>query len=178
MNSERGYVPCFIALGGNLGNRTENLRWAARMLMQHAHIKQLESSPVYESAAHTKKTTEQQPAYLNAVLKLETTLDPLDLLTICLDLERERGRVRQDDHGWEPRTLDLDLLTYGTMSRISDRLTVPHPRLFERRFVLKPWHDLAPSFWVPAPFEKKVSALLEACPDSTKLVRTADSLLD
>lgn len=178
MRPARANTTCFIALGSNLGHRSENLQWAARKLEQHTGIQEIKVSPVYESEAHTKKTDEHQPAYLNAVLKLQTRLDPLALLAICLELEQERGRIRSKDHAWEPRTLDLDVLAYGTMSRFTKRLTIPHPHLHERLFVLQPWHDLAPAFWVPAPFEKSIDALLEACVDPTKLVRTTDSLLD
>lgn len=168
----------FIALGSNLGDRAVHLRWAAQKIHQHTGIEDAEASPIYESMAHTKNQDEQQPAYLNAVLGIKTQLDPLALLEFCLELEQERGRVRTEVEAWEPRTLDLDLLAYGAMSRRSNRLTIPHPRLHERRFVLQPWNDLAPSFWVPAPLEKSVGELLQACPDATKLVRSTVSLLD
>lgn len=178
MSHTGAYVPIFIALGSNLGNRAENLNWAAKKISLHPGIEDAEGSPIYESVAHTKKPGEEQPAYLNAVLALKTRLAPLALLAFCLDLEQERGRMRTKDHGWEPRTLDLDVLAYGAMSRTTNRLTIPHPRLHERRFVLRPWNDLEPAFWVPAPFEKHVVDLLNVCPDATKLVRSTDSLLD
>lgn len=178
MVHEDAAVRCFIALGSNLGDRLENLKWAAAKIQEHTRIYKTTASPVYETEAHTRRPDEAQPAFLNAVLEVSTSLDPLKLLAFCLDLERERGRVRAAAHEWAPRTLDLDILAYGALSRTSEVLTVPHPRLAERRFVLKPWSDLAPGFWVPAPFQKTVNELLEASPDSSELTQTRALLLD
>jgi 2-amino-4-hydroxy-6-hydroxymethyldihydropteridine diphosphokinase len=178
MADQQATVRSFIALGSNLGDRLANLRDGAATLRSHAGIYRLEASPVYETVALTKAESEIQPAYFNAVLGLETTLDPLDLLDLCLEIERERGRVRAEPHDWQPRTLDLDMLAYGALSRITETLTVPHPRIAERRFVLEPWNDLAGAFWVPAPFEKTVGALLRDAPAGEAPVRTKHRLLD
>jgi 2-amino-4-hydroxy-6-hydroxymethyldihydropteridine diphosphokinase len=88
-----------------------------------------------------------QTPHLNVVVELSTRLDPFALLAHCHRLERSAGRVRTVRNG--PRTLDVDILLYGDVTMVSDELTVPHPRMQERRFVLAPLSDLAPEFAQP-----------------------------
>ena len=127
-------------------------------------------SPVYESEAHTLAPGEQQPPYLNAVVQVRTHRTPEALLDVCRDLERAAGRRRR--RRWAPRRLDLDLLLVDEVTCATDRLTLPHPRLAERRFVLQPLHDLAPDLHVPPPFDASVDDLLYATPDLKTLHRT------
>ena len=163
----------FLALGSNLGDRAAYLRGAVAAFCRHPAVQVVAASPVYESAAHVLPG-QAQPDYLNAVVWLRTTLAPEALLNFCLQLEAAAGRVRTTR--WAPRTLDLDLLAWDDLVRCDERLTLPHPRLAERRFVLRPWADLAPDFYVPAPFCATVAALLQRCPDRASLRRTGVSL--
>lgn len=84
----------------------------------------------------------EQPDFQNAVVKLETQLSPEDLLDGLQKIENQQGRVRKQENG--PRTIDLDILLYDSLSIRSERLTIPHPRMYERTFVLKPLSDIAP----------------------------------
>lgn len=166
----------YIALGANLGERLETLRAAVRGLAAHTDITVLRTSPVYETKAHTPVAGETQPPYLNAVVEVETTLPPAVLLTYCHDLERAAGRARRTR--WAPRTLDLDLLLYGSETCATPHLTLPHPRMADRRFVLQPLADLAPTLYIPAPFDATVSDLLVACPDPDEPARTENVLVE
>lgn len=168
-------VDAFIALGANLGERIEQIRSAVERLAAHPAIEVRATSPVYESEAHTLDDGEEQPPYLNAVVRVETTLAPEELMAVCQRIEQAAGRRRT--RRWAPRRLDLDLLMVGSVTRRGERLTLPHPRLAERRFVLRPWADIAPNLYVPAPFENTVAALLERCPDPADLIPT-DHVLD
>lgn len=163
----------FLALGSNLGDRAAYLRGAVAAFRQHPAVQVVAVSPVYESTAHVLPE-QAQPDYLNAVVWLRTTLAPETLLDFCLQLEAAAGRVRT--MRWAPRTLDLDLLAWDDLVRCDARLTLPHPRLAARRFVLQPWADLAPDFYVPAPFCATVAELLQRCPDRAPLRRTGVSL--
>lgn len=104
-----------------------------------------------------------QPDYINAVAALETRLSPRRLLAELHRIERRQGRIRP--RRWGPRTLDLDLLLYGRRRRRTLHLMLPHPRLHQRRFVLRPLADLAPTLRVPGWYDDRgrVSALLAAC---------------
>lgn len=132
----------FLALGANLGDRDGALRFAVEALGGGGAIRVLRSSSVYET---DPVGGPEQPSFRNAVLEVETDLDPHALLDRALAIETERGRVR--DVRWGPRVLDIDLLEGtdedGVPIRIDDdRLTVPHPRMRERAFVLVPLAEL------------------------------------
>lgn len=125
----------FLALGSNLGDRAAALRGAIEGL--HARgILVLRSSAVYE----TDPIGPPQPAYLNAVIEVETDLDARALLERCLAVEADLGRERTER--WGPRTIDIDLLTFGSQVVDEPGLVVPHPRMYERAFVLVPLGDL------------------------------------
>lgn len=124
----------FVALGSNLGDRRGHLRRAVAGLPDVVAV-----SGVYETEPVGKQ---DQGAFLNMAVELRTALDPYELLRWCLLLEQDAGRVRTER--WGPRTLDADVLLHGDTSIQSDLLTIPHPRMFERRFVLQPMADLAP----------------------------------
>lgn len=165
-------VYAFVALGANLGDRVGALRRAVEGLGVHPQIRVEAVSPLYETPAHTLPPHAPQPPYLNAVVRLRTTLPPERLLAYAHELERAAGRVREGVPRWSPRPLDLDLLLYGRERRSGgargpDSLVLPHPRLGERRFVLRPLADLAPNFYVPPPFSTTVADLLARCPDPT-----------
>ncbi|MFT5142829.1 MAG: deoxyguanosine kinase [Rhodothermales bacterium] len=155
-------IVAYLALGSNSGDRASLLQGAVDQLEEHQSIEVIAASGVYESAAQT--TGDTQPAYLNAALQIRTSLDPGHLLAACLAIEASNGRVRTTGGRWEQRTLDIDLLLYGHDQIDQTGLTVPHPRLADRRFVLQPLADLAPNLFVPG-WNASVSALLTDCPD-------------
>ena len=135
----------YVGLGANLGDRERTLRDAVNALSAEDGIEVV--------AVSTLRETEpvgvgEQPLYLNGAAELETTLAARELLDRLLAVEQRFGRVRvPGEHG--PRTLDLDLLLYGDGVIEEAGLTVPHPRLHERRFVLEPLAELAPGLVVP-----------------------------
>ncbi len=128
-------VEVAIALGGNLGDRHAHLRRGVAALPPAVLVRRL--SPLYESAPWG---VSDQPAFLNAVLLAETALAPLALLDCLKAIERAAGR--EQGPLWGPRPLDLDILLYGDAIIREERLTVPHPRMAERNFVLRPLADL------------------------------------
>lgn len=130
-----------IALGANLGDRLANLRSAAAMLAESSGLRLLAASRLYET---TPLGPSDQPQYLNACVAVETNRPPRTLLDACLRTELELGRSRPlDAVRWGPRIIDLDLLLYGGRAIDEPGLTVPHPSLHERGFVLEPLADIA-----------------------------------
>lgn len=166
-------IPAYAALGSNKGDRFGFLKSAVEALAGTDGIQVVRSSPVYESDAVTQG--DQQSPYLNAVLELRTTLPAPELLARFLEVESSNGRDRTPGVRWEARTLDIDLLLCGQEELAHSGLTVPHPHLAERRFVLKPLNDLAPNLFVPG-WARSVRALLLACPDQAPL-REFDGIL-
>jgi 2-amino-4-hydroxy-6-hydroxymethyldihydropteridine diphosphokinase len=138
-------VIAYIGLGSNLGDRRQHLQSAVAALEQTAGLEVLRLSPVYETAP--VGSPPGQGPYLNAVLEVESSLGPQELLKVLLELEQKQGRVRREHHG--PRTLDLDLLLYGDVVQQAPELALPHPRLHERAFVLEPLAQLVPGLIHP-----------------------------
>jgi 2-amino-4-hydroxy-6-hydroxymethyldihydropteridine diphosphokinase len=166
----------YLGLGSNEGDRLAHLRAAGQRLEAGEALRVKRASPVYETEAHTLSPDDEQPPYLNAVLSVAMDSSPEELLQRAQAIERAEGRVRSGENRWRPRPLDVDLLAVGTLTRQTDTLTLPHPRLGERRFVLRPWADLAPNFVVPPPFNRSVQSLLTDCPDTAPIRRTAHRL--
>ncbi len=130
----------WIAFGSNLGERLENLKAALNLLVANPQIELHRKSSVYQTAPVGGPGNQND--YFNAVVALETSLDPTHLLRLCLAVEDELGRVRKEVNG--PRTIDLDLLLYGDLIIDTVELILPHPRLAERLFVLDPLAEIAP----------------------------------
>jgi 2-amino-4-hydroxy-6-hydroxymethyldihydropteridine diphosphokinase len=131
-------VTAYVALGANLGDAVGALREAVQALAQTPGISEVRCSRLYRSAP----VDASGPDFVNAVVELRTLLTAPELLETMQALETDAGRLRPYRHA--PRTLDLDLLLYGSASVSSARLTVPHPRMEERAFVLVPLSELAP----------------------------------
>ena len=135
----------YIGLGSNLGDRAATLQGALDALSAHPQIdavrcsRRIETEPVGGPS--------DQPRYLNAVAELTTTLGPDALLTLLQTVETRLGRTRSVPNA--PRTLDLDLLLYDDLCRTTPELTIPHPRMHERRFVMAPLAEIAPDAWHP-----------------------------
>jgi 2-amino-4-hydroxy-6-hydroxymethyldihydropteridine diphosphokinase len=149
-------VTGYVGLGSNLGDREGFLRRAVELLRAEPGIDVLAVSSVRET---DPVGLVDQPRFLNAVARVETDLAPGVLLDRMLAAERALGR-RRDGPRFGPRTIDLDLLLYGDEAIEEPGLTVPHPRLAERRFVLEPLHELDPDLVVPG--RGRVSDLLSA----------------
>ena len=141
-------VHAILAIGGNLGKRRKTIRSALKALAVTPGIKKVLCSPLVESAAVTEAgIDETKPNYLNGVVQIQTTLKPKELLEEIRRIETEHGRVRLER--WGSRTLDIDIVTYGDVLKAGKELTIPHPRAFERAFVLVPWAMLEPDAVLP-----------------------------
>jgi len=132
----------YLGLGANLGDRMANLRIGLRMLVPD--VRPVAVSALYESAPWG---VTEQGAFLNAVCAAETELSPLGLLARLKEVERALGRI--PGPRWGPRPLDLDILLYDRVSVDSPDLQIPHPRLVEREFVLRPLVELEPMLEIP-----------------------------
>ena len=126
----------YLALGSNLGDRLDHLSRAVRLLDATEGVDVARSSRIYE----TDPVGPPQPAYLNAVIEVETSRSPRDLLGACRAVEDALGRVRTER--WGPRTIDVDVLTFDEQTVDEPDLQVPHPRMHERGFVLVPLGEL------------------------------------
>ena len=132
-------IEAFLGLGSNVGDRAGHLKAAAQLLDETTGIWLREVSSIYRTAPVGKI---EQEDFFNAVIRIESTLEPLDLLDRCLEIERSRGRERNER--WGPRTLDIDLLLYGATEMNAPRLALPHPEIAKRAFVLVPLVELQP----------------------------------
>ena len=148
----------YVAVGSNLGDRWARLAQAARALRAAPGVAVVRGSRVWDAAP----LGPPQPRYLNAVLELETTRTPSSLLALLRAAEAAAGRTR--DIHWGARTLDLDLLLVGDLHVREPGLTVPHPELARRRFVLAPLAELHPELVVPG-LGVSVGRLLEEAPE-------------
>lgn len=135
----------YIGLGSNLQTPSAQLRKALQTLAATPGIVHVVTSPFYRSVAIGPG---EQPDYVNAVAQLDTALSPLALLDVLQAIEQAQERVRGAIR-WTARTLDLDLLLFDNQVIESERLTIPHPRMSERNFVLRPLMDLAPTLCMP-----------------------------
>ncbi len=148
-------IRAFIAVGSNLGNRSGNLSSAKSWLEKNRRIKVVKLSPVYQTEPVGGPP---QGKYLNAVWEIAAGLKPRELLGELLKVEILLGRRRKEKNA--PRTLDLDLLFYGNQVIHEPGLEVPHPRLHQRAFVLKPLADIAPD-WIHPELGKTIKFLWE-----------------
>ena len=158
----------WIGLGGNMGKMADTLLSARRALRRLSEGPML-FSPVYQSAPWGVL---DQNAFLNQVVALVPSGSPDTLMEALLNIETNHGRDRKTETRWGPRCLDLDLLAWPT-PQPSARVSLPHPRLHLRRFVLQPWCDLAPTF-VPTGLSESVQVLLKTCEDSGECIRTSE----
>jgi 2-amino-4-hydroxy-6-hydroxymethyldihydropteridine diphosphokinase len=148
-----------IALGSNLGDRLEHLRFGRQELLARGDLQRVRSSPVYETAP--VDCPPGSGSFLNAVLLGETIFDPEEWLDLLLAIEEDAGRIRTGAFN-APRPLDLDLLSCGDFLRDTPRLVIPHPGLRSRKFVLQPLSDLTADLLVPG-LGCTVSQMLGAC---------------
>lgn len=138
----------FLGLGSNLGDRLGTLKEAVRLLDERSEISFVRSSRVYGTEAVGGP---DQPDFLNAVIEIETSLQPHQLLEACAAVEQRLGRVR--DGRWGPRTIDIDLLNFDDRIVNEPDLVIPHPRLHLRAFALLPLLELEPAPKLPGGIE-------------------------
>ena len=136
----------YVGLGSNLGDRRAILRAAVDRMRTDPDIEVLAISSLRET---DPVGVLDQPRFLNGVVALRTDLPPLVLLARLQTIEKRLGRVREGVQRYGPRTCDLDLLLYGDLELTTEKLTIPHPRLTERRFALEPLVELDPQLALP-----------------------------
>ena len=152
----------YLLIGGNIGDRFFFLGKAQRLISQQCG-QVTSSSAVYETAAWGK---EDQPAFLNQVLVIQTALGPVELMAAILVIEQQMGRLRRERNG--ERNIDIDILYYENEVLELPELTIPHPRIYMRKFALIPLLELNATKIDPV-HNKTIQALLEACPDSLEV---------
>jgi 2-amino-4-hydroxy-6-hydroxymethyldihydropteridine diphosphokinase len=134
-------ITAYIAIGANLGERERTMRRALELLNETTGVHVTRVSSFIENAAVGGPA--DSPAFLNGVVEVETSLSAQALLDGLLEIEKQLGRVRREK--WEPRAIDLDVILFGDQIVNTDRLTIPHPLMHERRFVLEPLAEIAPN---------------------------------
>ncbi|MFA5624081.1 MAG: 2-amino-4-hydroxy-6-hydroxymethyldihydropteridine diphosphokinase [Bradymonadales bacterium] len=149
-----------IGFGANLGNIKQTFDFVCEELQNFA-TSPIELSSIYESAPHGLSN---QPDYVNAVILLQTSANPTELLRFLLLLEQQRGRRRVSHSLNLPRPLDLDLLLYDDLVMRSQDLVIPHPRMHMRNFVLLPAREVAPG-WIHPILQISIDALCTHCDD-------------
>ena len=153
----------FLGLGSNIDDRYQNLMNGIQQLNDHAHIWVIDESHVYQTPA--MYSSDQQDFY-NMVIEIETNLNPLQLLDEVKIIEMKLGRKPNKKKNM-PRSLDVDILAVGDILIRSKLLEIPHPKIVERKFVLKPWNDIAPDFLVPNS-DKNITELLRITKDRSQ----------
>jgi 2-amino-4-hydroxy-6-hydroxymethyldihydropteridine diphosphokinase len=146
----------YISVGSNLGHKLDNCRNGIAALTRTADIRFIDQSPIYRTEP---VDYQDQDWFVNCVVKIETDLDPLSLLDFIKSIEHAAGRV-QDTIRFGPRVLDLDIILYDDVVLDDSRLTIPHPRMHKRRFVLKPICDIDPDINHPV-LQRTMLSLLE-----------------
>lgn len=157
-----GYTKAVLALGSNLGERNDTLTEAVADLVDPPEVRLLDVSPIVQTKAVGGPPN--QPDFLNMVITVETSLSPLMLLEHCQAVENKHHRVREVR--WGPRTLDVDVITYGDLQSEDPVLTLPHPRAATRAFVLYPWSLIEPAAELNG---ERISTLAARAPDFADL---------
>ena len=153
----------YLSLGSNIPDRAANLSRAVERIVESVGTVTMQS-PIYE----TQSWGYSDEDYLNQTIKVETALAPLQLLTTINAIESALGRVRSGN-GYEARTIDIDILFYDNETIDLPQLTIPHPKIALRRFVLQPMADIAPDFVHPT-MGKTMAVLLEECGDEGEVL--------
>ena len=132
----------FLSLGSNIGDRLNNLKKVYSIIEEQGQNSIISKSRIYETSPMENKN---QKDFLNQVIKITTKLDPLNLLNLIKDIEIKMGRINIGKR-YMPRIIDIDILAYGSINMDTDKLSIPHPKIKSRKFILKPWSDIAPDY--------------------------------
>ncbi len=162
VKAERNKHVAYVGLGSNMGNREKNIAAALNALESTRGINVTKASGLYET--EPVGGPPGQDSFINAVVRVETTLTSRRLLEVCLNIEDSLGRKRSVR--WGPRTIDLDLLSFDDEIRASAKLMLPHPQMHTRRFVMEPLAEIAPDFVHPT-LEQTAAEILDALPEFT-----------
>ena len=128
----------FLSLGSNIGDRLNNLKRAISLIQKSKQVNILSKSKIYETSPMENYN---QAKFLNQVVKIKTKLPPFELLNFIKSIEFNMGRVK-DKKRYMPRIIDIDILTYDSLCLKDDILSIPHPKIKLRKFILKPWTDI------------------------------------
>lgn len=166
------YSQIFLGLGSNIGNRNNFLFTAIAGLIKSPEINVRNISSTYE----TKPLYNfDQGDFLNLVVEIESDYEPYELLLYCRNIESKMGR-RFNIPRNSPRNIDIDIIFFNDRMVSTEQLTIPHPRLYERQFVLEPLNEIAPDFICPKT-KKSVSELIEGCQDSSNVYRIEEKVV-
>lgn len=152
-------TPAWLALGGNVGDSRTILDRAVMLLCDGIKVRLIARSSDYRTLPWGFK---YQPPFINLCIAVETALAPRDLLAHAQAIELQLGRDRAHEKRWGPRTADIDIIAYGNLSITELGLTVPHPRLFERAFVLLPLAEIAPDLVIAGQTVREVAAAIDS----------------
>jgi 2-amino-4-hydroxy-6-hydroxymethyldihydropteridine diphosphokinase len=156
----------FLSLGSNIGDRESNLASALTALATYHEINDIKSASYYNSPPLFNA---DQPEFLNTVISYKTDFSAFEFFDACQNVEKLLGRSKKREKN-SPRTIDIDILTYGSSYLETEQLTIPHTDLANRKFVLLPWAELAPNFIVPV-YNLTVSKLLSMCLDTSNVTK-------
>ena len=135
----------FLSLGTNLGHRLTNLNEALLLISNNTDIEVLSKSKVYETSPIENKN---QDYFLNQVIEIKTKIEPIDLLNFTQKIESKMGREKHSKK-YQPRIIDIDILSYNKLILDKQNLCIPHSKIKFRKFILKPWTDIAPNYILP-----------------------------
>ena len=161
----------FLGLGSNVGEKHKNLSLGCKLIEALPVVDLVKISSIYETPPMYNTN---QATFLNMVVKIFTSCTPHELLIKVKDIETNLGRNIDNGHNL-PRILDIDIFAYGSEQVIDDNLTIPHPRIFERRFVLQPWSDIEEDF-ILVGMNKSIKSLLRDTPDKSVIKLTHFSI--
>ena len=160
-------MPIFMGLGSNMGDRHKNLSIGCELIDALPETDLVNLSSIYETPPLYNT---EQASFLNMVVEISSLFSPFELLIKIKNIESALGRDIENGHNL-PRVLDIDILAYGSKEIMDNNLTIPHPGIFERKFVLQPWSDIAEDF-ILVGMNKSIKSLLEKTPDKSSITLT------
>ena len=160
-------MPIFMGLGSNMGDRHKNLSIGCKLIDALPETDLVNLSSIYETPPLYNT---EQASFLNMVVEISSLFSPFELLIKIKNIESALGRDIENGHNL-PRVLDIDILAYGSKEIMKNNLIIPHPGIFERKFVLQPWSDIAEDF-ILVGMNKSIKSLLQNTPDESNIILT------